>query len=164
MTRTITSLTALSWMLLLAGCNPYTYVNVPPQAGDVALHDPNQKLVRNVEVEAVRSLLLQRPLNPPVSLQLPTGTSELTLTDVARRCGEGVQPAQDDQEAASLIQITQVRIRGINAQVDVMYPTVTGMSQLLTVYMNYQPINGWQTDRIVDWPGVAQPVDHGGTE
>ncbi|MCC6680544.1 MAG: hypothetical protein IT445_06535 [Phycisphaeraceae bacterium] len=167
MTRSLRPLAALALLLLVlpgAGCNPYTYVNVPPQSGDVARHGPNQELVREVEVEAIRSLLSERPLDPPVAVELPVGTNELTTSDVARRSGEGVLPVHEAQEAASLIKVTQVRIRGPRAQVDLMYPTLTGMSQLLTVYMSYTPINGWQTERIVDWPGVTQPVDHGGTE
>jgi hypothetical protein len=149
---------------LLTACNPYAYVNVPPQQGDLATHDPNQQMVRDVEVEALRKLLADRPLQPPIALELPTGTTELTTSDVARRAGEGVTPIHEAPDADSRVQVTQVRIRGLRSEVDVLYPTLAGLPQLLTVYMSYTPINNWRVDRIADWPGATRPVDHAGAQ
>ena len=156
-----------SLLVLTTGCNPYAYINVPPQAGDLALHSPNQKMVREVEIEALRVLLRDRPLSQPTELQCPEGTSESTLKMIVSRLGELAPPPPEvspetSPDISSAITVTQVRIRGARAQVDMLYPTLAGMPQLLTVYLSYTPINYWRVDRIVDWPGATHTIDHGG--
>jgi len=156
----------LALVAALGGCNPYLYINVPAQHGDLARNSPNADVVRAVEVEAIRHMLALRPLEAPVAIKLPQGTTDLVAADVARRAAgdaEGsVVPLQEGEDAVSHIQITQVRIRGVFAEIDMLYPTVTGMPQLLTAYLEYKPMNDWTTTRVSDWPGATRPVDHGG--
>lgn len=159
MLRTFTMLLVVA---ALTACNPYTYVNIPPQQGDLARHGANKQLVRDVEAEAVRFLLSQRPIDGTAALRLPQGSTELTAADVARRAGDNVVAEFEARDPAAVVEITQVRVRGVNAEVDVLYPTLTGMPQLLTVYLEYLPMNNWVGQRVVDWPGATRPVDHGG--
>lgn len=161
MPRLILSLCLLA---ALTGCNPYLYINVPAQYGDLARNDPNADIVRTVEVESLKYMLAARPLDAPTAIKLPTGTTDLSYADVARRAGgEGiVVPLSAGEDAASHVEVTQVRIRGVFAEIDMMYPTVAGSPQLLTVYLEYKPMNDWVTNRVQDWPGARHPIDHGG--
>lgn len=155
----------LAMLAALTGCNPYVYVNVPAQHGDLARNDPNSDIVRAVEVESLRHMLAARPLDAPVAIKLPKGTTDLAAADVARRVSETdgqVVALQEGEDAVSHVEITQIRIRGVFAEVDMMYPTVSGMSQLLTAYLEYKPMNDWVTNKVQDWPGARHPIDHGG--
>jgi len=161
MPRLILSLCLLA---SLTGCNPYLYINVPAQYGDLARNDPNADIVRTVEVAALRHMLALRPLEAPTAIKLPEPSTDLTYADIARRAGgEGaVVPIGEAEDAPTRVEITQVRIRGVFAEIDMMYPTVSGMPQLLTVYLEYKPMSDWMVDRVQDWPGATHPVDHGG--
>ena len=60
-------------LVLLGGCA--TYVNIPPQSGDVAGHDPNGDTVLKVELQALRRLEEDRAPTKVYRVVLPLGTS-----------------------------------------------------------------------------------------
>jgi hypothetical protein len=146
---------------LCLGCNPYSYVNVPAQKGDVARHDPNSKPVRQVAAAAMKAVLANHDIPRPVLVVMPAGSSELSAADVARRLGDGAVSAADtDVTPAATIHARQVRIRGMEAEVDVIFPGIGGVPQLVTVYESWAPFNDWGADRMRTWrsdENVADP-------
>lgn len=145
--------------IALAGCQGPSYVNIPAQPGDVAGNDPNSDVVREVVAEAVRGLLLEVPLDAPVAISLPAGSSVLSHADIARRVGEqAVSPHAEDVEPATQIDVRQVRVRGNMAEVDVLAPGRGGVPRLVTISLNWVPFSGWSAEGVRTWRAGAQDV------
>ncbi|MEX1015204.1 MAG: hypothetical protein WDZ31_00555 [Phycisphaeraceae bacterium] len=140
---------------LLAGCAPQ-YVNIPEQAGDVASSNVNATNVRNLEAQALRAVLEDRPVEGPVGITLPQGTDPLTYAAVASAVGDDVLTPMDDVEPASMLTVEQVRIRGTRAEVDVVRPRGTEGRQYVTVYLDRNAFSGWTVDRIRPWQGQVE--------
>ncbi len=154
----------LAWSILLAisvvGCSPYAYVNIPPQTGDVARHSPNSSLVRQVYAAALGAVLADRPLPAPVAIELPDGADVETHADVAERIGSpAVSPYNDSVTPMSTVRVQQVRVRGAEAQVDVVRPGLGGRDQLVTVYLTWAPFSDWTAQRVREWRGAVPPRD-----
>lgn len=145
--------------MMLSACGGPTYVNIPPQKGDLARHDPNSDVVREVIAEAVRGLMLEQPVTTPVAIVLPEGSSVLSHADVARRVGEGaVSPYDPEVEPAATVEAREIRIRGKTAAVDVIAPGRGGISHLTTVHLEWAPFGGWKAERIRTWRGGVQQI------
>ena len=152
-----TVLTSCVALLLLAavGCSR-PYVNIPSQRGDLAAHDPNANNVRNAAVTALRAVMLDRPIEGPVLIKLPAGTSSLTYAAVAPQVSEYALTPQDDGAAAAglpTLEVRQIRIRGWDGEVDIIRPTYDGGEQLITVTIKYAPFSGWTASYIRTWRG-----------
>lgn len=151
--------TLLLILIAVPACGGPTYVNIPAQAGDFARHDPNSDVVRDVIAEAIRGLMLEQPVQTPYAVVLPEGASVLSHADVARRIGEGaVSPHDESVEPAATVEARKVRIRGNEAQVDVIAPGRGGVSHLTTVYLEWAPFGGWKAQRIRTWRGGVQDM------
>ncbi len=162
MNRTI----SLSWVLTLAcllaaGCQ--TYVNIPPQAGDLANHEPNGATVRKILVEAVPAALEDGGIQQPVQVMLPAGMNKLSYNQILTAIGDqAVSPFDEEAQASvdAVVFAKSVRIRGNLAEVDIARPIGDGIDQLVTVYLRWKPLAGWQAQRVHVWRGV--PVDEAG--
>lgn len=71
--------------LCLTACAPY--INIPPEDGDWAVNNPNNKTVRSVEVAAVRYALEREPIGGPYYLQLPEHSTPETYALVVHALG-----------------------------------------------------------------------------
>lgn len=142
---------------LLICCSVFTacstYVNIPPQSGDVAINNPNMKDVLNVEAVALRAVVADRSLNGGYNIQLPEGTDDESygiviakLDEHAGRAGDGALPT---------LTVAQVRVRGMKAEVDVVRPSDAAQQaspeQLVTVYLNWHFFDGWMAERVRPW-------------
>jgi len=87
MTRWIPSVLAVVWVLLLAACAPPTYINIPPEGGDVAFSNPNAKDVQQIMVVAVARSLQTEPLEGPYVVVLPDRSSPRTYAVVTDLLG-----------------------------------------------------------------------------
>ena len=146
MTRMLIGLTVLT----LCGCNPYTYINVPAQDGDLARHNPNSAAVRELCSVALNAILDEQPVDGDVKIMLPEGSSilsyEIVLPTVSDRALAHDHDAQ--QLPAETLAVRAVRARGTKAQVDIARSDRTGLS---TVYLHYSPVSSWRADRIHHW-------------
>jgi hypothetical protein len=163
MTQKITSALALTIIGLLAfGCQPY--VNIPPQKTDTASHNPNGKTVRVVIAKAVRYAIDEAGITGPVQVMLPADTKSVTYIKVLNAIGEqAVSP--DDEDTTGTVGIVfakGVRIRGAQAEVDIARPIGDGVDQLVTVYLDWRPLNGWEAFRVQVWRGVSVDESHMG--
>ncbi len=158
MTRSIQMTVMLALVCLFTlGCQ--TYVNIPKQTGDAASHDPNGKTVREVLILAVHTALIDGDVKGPVQLMLPENTSSLTYAYIANALGDEVVVANEksDQTAVAegVVLAKGIRIRGHKAEVDIVRPTGGGTDQLVTVYLNWKTIGGWNADMVRVWHGVS---------
>jgi len=158
MTQKITTVVALAIICLLAfGCQPY--VNIPSQQSDTASHDSNGKTVRTVMTKALRYAIDEAQITDPVQIMLPANTEKLTYANVLENLGDqAVSPFEEDvTDIAGIVFAKGVRIRGYEAEVDIARPVGDGVDQLVTVYLDWQPLKGWEAFRLHVWRGV--PVD-----
>lgn len=161
MTQKLTTVFALAIIGLLAfGCQ--TYVNIPKQDADTASHDPNGKTVRTVVTKALRYAIDEAGITEPVQIMLPANTEKLTYANVVENLGEqAVSPFEEDvPNLAGIVFAKGIRIRGTEGEVDIARPVGDGVDQLVTVYLDWQPLKGWEAFRLHVWRGV--PVDESG--
>ena len=138
----------------LAGCA--TYVNIPPQAGDLARHDPNLENVFHVQKQAMQAVLDDQAPQGPYQLILPDDTKPTTYDALAAQ----LEPQADwssegPMERHVQIHVSKVRIRSWRAQVDIVRPSdlaiLDGPAQLVTVYLKWDPLAGWHVRRFQPW-------------
>ena len=148
--------------LLPLGCA--SYVNIPPQTGDIALHDPNLATVAQIEAKAIRGMLTEDQIGRPFQISLPERTSSAQYSKVTMRLGEHAFAADENpQSSLPQLSVRQVRVRGWYAQVDVIRPTSfrqpDGPQQLATVWLRWYPFAGWQYQRMHLWSiGVIEAL------
>ncbi len=145
----------LGVMALVAGCMPY--VNIPGQQGDhLAVHNPNHKNVRNIMAEALKAVIAYRPVEGNYQVILPKGTLPMTYAAFLPRLGEQAMWSSDGSRGeAPVYEVRGLRLRGANAQVDIIRPKGTtpplnAQSQLVTVDLKFF-IDGWHHTRLRVW-------------
>lgn len=72
-------------MAALAGCS--TYVNIPPQTGDMAGNNPNVDGVVEVQTVALRAMVERTLITGPFKLILPAGTTAETYAAIDKELG-----------------------------------------------------------------------------
>ncbi|MBI1372279.1 MAG: hypothetical protein GC159_05900 [Phycisphaera sp.] len=133
----------------LTGCGQ-TYVNIPPLPGDVAGHNVDSHNVANVESMALSHVIQENPPVGQYAVSLPPQTSSLTYNRVlaklpkgSRRgatADSGVAPETGSQ-SMPVFRIAQVKIKGLDAEVEVVRPTTDG-PRLTSVYLR-RDIDDW---------------------
>jgi len=152
--RTTLAAFALTASLLATGCA--TYVNIPSREGDVAVHDPNEGAVQRVEIAAGRAAIAERRGEGQFQVVLPRGTSPLTYDQVLPKISpDAVHFKDGPREGVAVVEIREIRIRGMDAEADVVRPwdlaDPSGYSQVLTVEMKWDPVGLWQVVRVTGW-------------
>ncbi len=158
MFRTLRRFLLLAPLALMACAGP-SYVNVPGQDGDLANNNANSDTVREVVAAAARGMLMQKEVAPPIAVVMPEGATALTHADVARRIGaDAISPNEEGVEPASRMTISEIRVRGNRAQVDIVAPGPGGLDQLTTVHLGWTAMSGWTADRMRTWRAGAHTV------
>lgn len=143
--------TALVMMMGLVGCT--TYVNIPPHAGDLAKHDINARGVRNVCIQAIKATLANQPIQGSYAIVLPGGADQLTYETVVATLGGGATSSLE--QTIPVLEVRQIRIRADNCEVDLIRPADSanprGPGQLVTVYLKWNPLSGWDATRLHPW-------------
>ena len=147
----------MAWAACLAGCAQY--VNIPPQKGDMAYHDPNSKHCRQVMLAALQRVVELRPINESFQIMLPVGTVPATYGLILPQVSEQAMWSSDGRtKDIPVVAVTQVRIRGRRAEVDVARPAYSGeapgVAQITTAYLQYQALaktSNWYVTRVREW-------------
>ncbi len=163
----------------LAACTPPTYINIPPEKGDVALSNPNAGNVQQIIVASVRRVLEHDPLGKPYELRLPEGTTPETYALVVTQLGaDALVPSDvpsvtvgedgkvvqgsrttptpggsgggDSLGRFPTVEVRSIRMRAARGQVDVVRPSMSGRS-LVTVYLDWEAGFGWAAGRVRAW-------------
>lgn len=173
-TLTVTGLAGL----MLTGFGCAAYVNIPPQSGDMASHDPNHKTVLEVETLAIKAVADKWRLNQPFTVKMLDDTEPGLRSEMMPRINEKYATV-DQIEGVLMIEVKQLYIRGRSAQVDLVrsisgpvqgqspQPTtaeMTGGAQagadpeqdftrptIVTVDLRWEAFAGWTIKRIRLW-------------
>ena len=149
--------TLLAVTLWGVGCA--TYVNIPPQAGDVASQSPNDGTVLEAEAAATRAAIERLSLAEPFTLIALPDTAPSAYFDLLRRVSE--LATADDIEGGTSLEVRQMLIRGWKGKVDLVYRPGGGGGQprLVTVDLEWQPFGGWHSTYVRVWnPGVERTL------
>jgi hypothetical protein len=132
-----TILLVLAW--LLCGCTPWaTY---PPIEGAVDISNPALAPIPELMADAVRYVHTLDGGEGEIVLNLPEGTSAKVYDAVIERLGNARPMRPGDTQA---YHVEAVRVRGLDAEVDVIHPAAGGVPELMTVYFNQSLMEGWR--------------------
>ena len=133
-----------------SGCNPYTYINIPEQDGDLARHNPNSPTVRQLESVALNALLARSPIDGPFMVVLPQGSDILSYERVLPTVSDRAVPPDHGAQLnlEETLTVRAIRARATKAEVDILRASRRTLS---TVYLHYSPVSSWTADRIHDW-------------
>ena len=145
----------------LVGCA--TYVNIPPQPGDMAWHDPNHPTVQMVVSEALQAVAAHQQKEGRIAILLPDGTLAKNYSKTASQIrNETVWPGNPQRSEQPLLQVKAIRIRGTKAAVDVIHnanpQAPDTKDQLITVDLAWDVVEGWSAQRLKLWRTDAQNV------
>ncbi|MEX0776669.1 MAG: hypothetical protein WD042_13280 [Phycisphaeraceae bacterium] len=140
--------------LTLTGCA--TYVNIPAQERDVALHQPTYDVVTDVIAASFAAVLADRPIDGPYRIVMPAGTLASQYAQVGAALGpQATWSLQGGDQALPTLDARQVRIRGFDAEVDVLRPVdatqPAGFQQLVTVYLHDDLMDDWKAVNLRAW-------------
>lgn len=133
------------------------YVNIPAQTGDVASANTNGSQVRRLLGESLRGLRSEALREGKYQVILPNGSTPQTYEDVMAIAGENFTwaDAKGSGNVVDQLEVRSVRIRGLNASVDVIRSSQPGdmnaPRQLVTVYLRNYVVGGWGTQRVRVW-------------
>ncbi len=149
--------------MFVAGCAPI--VNIPPQKSDVATHDPNNIAVKQIMLRSLQSVLADQPIREPFQVVLPHGTLAESYAAMLPRLSTDARWAGDRGAVyLPMLAITQLRIRGLDAEVDMVRPQnlteKTQRAQLVTASLKFEPIGGWYVTRLRLWDVRREPDAH----
>lgn len=146
-------------ILTMTGCHPY--VNIPPQAGDIASHRVDTESVRQVSVLAIKAVYQDRPTVGPYTLVLAEGSSWATYQTALKTLGEFA--TLDSGPKVPILEVRELRIRADKAEVDVVRPADDfdphRLGRQITVYLNWDPFAGWMVTRLHHWQSTVPVVE-----
>ena len=143
-TGTVLGLTAVVW--LLVGCTPWA--NYPPIEGAAAINNPNVPPIPILMAEAVEWMHENYGAEgDEIVLNLPPNTPATVYDRVIVRLKEGRPMTFGDGRA---YHVTNVRVRTVQAEVDVIAPRADGVHESTTLYFKNHLAKGWLVERLVD--------------
>jgi hypothetical protein len=148
MQRTATYLLILAAGLTMTGCT--TWVNIPPQGNELAVHSANDLVVREVMVASLAGALQTYPPQGQYVIVLPEGASLETYNDVLTHLPEGAGRVADEQGLLPVYEVGRVAVRGFEADVDVVWSSARGPDEAVTVYLK-RDWDGWYVTRKRVW-------------
>ena len=156
-TNRVFAVSMLLSMLFHLGCA--TYVNIPPQRGDVAWHNPNNPNVLSVEAEAIKAAVVDWEIDEPYTVKVLPNTEPLKYFAMMRHIGH--HATVDEIENGATIEVKQLYIRGMTAKVDLLRSPSKNAAmtsdakdrdpRLVSVHLEWLPINGWQAKHVKVW-------------
>ncbi|MCC6581280.1 MAG: hypothetical protein IT440_12665 [Phycisphaeraceae bacterium] len=140
----------------LSACS--AYVNIPAQPGDhLARSNPNDAGIDEVVMAAIRAVLDDKPIDGQYQVVLPAGADPLTYAKLLPKLGEDAMWSSDNSTTnLPVLEVTSIRVRTMEAAVDVIRPRVDEMPaeetrQLVTVELRRYIGAGWMANRVLRW-------------
>jgi hypothetical protein len=134
--------------VVTAGCSPWaTY---PPIETPLAtkLSKPTFEPVPTVMAEAIKHARTEFIKDADLPINLPAGANWKVYDAVFSRLGDGRHMTSPGEAA---LHITQVRTRGSNAQVDMIYPRPDGLYQSVTLTFSRTLFDPWHITATRKW-------------
>lgn len=147
----------------LVGCTSNTIVNIPPQVGDTAFHNPGSAGVKQIMLTALRAVLVDRPITQPFQVILPEKTPAKVYAELLPQLGQNAMWSSDGQtKGLPIVAVVQIRIRGLYAEVDMVRPQFPDQrepsEQTVTASLKFTPIDGWYVKRLKEWRGDVNQI------
>ncbi len=138
---------ALDLTVILCSCTPWaTY---PPIEGAAALGDPTLEPIPTLMAEAIRYVYDRDDSEPhEVAINLPPNIPARVYDQVITRLGGGRPMLGPDVNA---YHIHAVRLRALEAEVDVIYPGGAGVPEFMTLSFKQDLLKGWYVNRARKW-------------
>lgn len=131
---------------IATGCQQYaTY---PPVEITAKLQRPAAEPVPTIIATSVQYARDNFVASKTLPINLPEGVPPSVYDKVFTHLGGG-QPLQSPEEEA--IHITQIRTRGMDAQVDMTYPRTDGLYQLVTLTLEHNLMEKWHVISVRKW-------------
>jgi hypothetical protein len=134
--RQLTGTLLLALAFFLCGCTPWaTY----PPIEDIS--NPALAPIPTLMAEAVRYVHEQDDGEGEVVLNLPEDTPAKVYDKVLEKLGAGRPMETGDRQA---YHVEAVRVRAVDAEVDLIHPGNGGAPELMTIYFQQQFLDGWR--------------------
>ena len=128
----------LAVLITLCGCTPWaTY---PPIKGAADISNPNLAPIPGLMAAAIRRAHTERGGEDEMVINLPAGASYKVYDKVLEKLEEG-RPMTRVGEAA--FHVAEVRIRTVDAEVDIIAPGSGGVPGLTTYKFKQNVLSGW---------------------
>ena len=135
------------------GCS--TYVNIPAMPGDVAISNPDAQTVHDVIVPAMKLLMEDQKLTDKFQVVFPVKTTPAVAQKTVARISDLAVWQEAPDTSLPIYDIRQVRVRGMDAEVDVVRPVAVKQPdagrQVATVFVHWSPFDGWRGVEIRVW-------------
>jgi len=155
-------LVALTLLATLSGC--HTLSTYPPVSGVDELVRPSSAPIPSLMAEAIAFSHQRYGPDKPLRINLPKGTPAAVYEQVIRKIGEG-EPLREAGKPA--YHVTEVRIRGFDAEVDIFHPRTEYEHELVTIRFRrglFEPFHvkstrQWRIRVDVPEPHYVPPID-----
>ncbi len=151
------SLLAIAGAGLAGGCTPWaTY---PPIEGSAGIHDPSMSPIPDAIAQALRFAQFEDGRDGEIVFNLPAGTPPVVYQQVINRLAGGGRPMRDEGERA--YHVTQVRVRTVEAEVDIIRRDAGGVPREMTVTVDRNLLSGFFVKDVRYWRyNVEEPPPH----
>ena len=148
-------------LIAVAGCS--SYATYPSIETDTALALTNATYQPAPEIMATTLAWIdeQYGSGDTVVFNLPAGMVPVVYDRVVAHLGDATPMTAAGQAATPLLEL---RIRGLSAQADVIYPTSSGTWHRSTIYLSTTLLKPWAVERertwnvpVTDWPAPNYP-------
>ncbi len=145
-------------IIAMTACTPWaTY---PPIEGAANVGSPAAEPMPRLMAEAIMHTQERfLPEQAPIIYNLPQGATTKLYADAARWMPSARPMEQGDENTA--IHVTEVRLRVMDAQVDVIYPRTAGHHEFVTLYFKKDLVQGWRVTDSRLWrirQGAPEPT------
>ena len=138
--------------MVLAGCTPWaTY---PPVEGTVELNQPTLQPIPTLMADAIRFAREHYAPEHALVINLPPDTPAEVYSKVIAALGEG-RPMDAADESAFHVQT--VRVRALNAEVDVIYPRMGQVHELATIRFKKKVWGRYEVENTRLWRFAVEP-------
>jgi len=143
----------LVMLAALPACTPWaTYPKA--EGGSVNLGGPGMEPIPTLETEAIRYAHGRWGGATEPVINLPPGTPSTVYDLVIKRLGKG-RPMREAGEPA--FEVREIRVRGFDAEVDLVYPGAEGFHQLATVNFKRDALGHFTATDARIWRVHAEP-------
>lgn len=147
-------LPALVFSGLIVGCSAWS--TYPPIEHTAGLVSPANPPVPELMADAIGYVNEQFGGGAETyAVNLPTGVPAAVYEKVFERLEGAAHPLTDPTELA--YHVIQVRSRGTEGEVDVIYPRADGLHQLVTVRLGNNLFSGFTVESVKQWRVRAEP-------
>lgn len=157
----------------LSGC--ISWASYPAAPGEIAVKDPNQPVIEELMMSGMRWVVQKYPPvdasgthagGGRIAFNLPFGVRPNVYRRVCEAAGGGAEPLTPDNASLPIYHVRELRIRGDQAQMNVVFPASTlgaspkGGPVYQEVKIGFQGgLRNWRVSSFREWGPGAEPPE-----